>query len=409
MKYLALVLAFCVGPVFGSIPHLPLELTFEESQKWLAQQHKNQKNSKDPFIQAAINGGEKMSDWVKLINSIRSDADAIRLTSKATQRGIPIDRPSEYGPSTIKRDYEKFKQDMPQKLFEVFYGKVAISTSTILSDKEFIAWARRVSKLYQTAVRWQGYQAWLPQMGARKYRDVRGFYYLKNLKDLDYQLANINTLSADESKKLLQAMNGLCLNRERNEKVCKQKVTTAFNEKKLVELKDKYWATAIRIWDSFFKISNPRKDVEWTQKAPGIMHVVFKDPKNPEIANWLKDNVEDEFKLAQQNWGLELRYKKRGWGLSYIEFKKNVTPHVSGGNKIVMDANTPLEEYNVKWTIRHEYGHILRLPDCYHEFYDVDQNLMINYQLDISDLMCSRVGAMNERIYNELKRVYFKK
>jgi len=89
-------------------------------------------------------------------------------------------------------------------------------------------------------------------------------------------------------------------------------------------------------------------------------------------------------------------------------FQPGVVPHVNGlgGNEIVMDSNQPIEEYESQWTIRHEFGHVIGLPDCYHEFYDVSQQAFVNYQLDITDLMCSRAGNMNERIYNELKRVY---
>jgi hypothetical protein len=73
-----------------------------------------------------------------------------------------------------------------------------------------------------------------------------------------------------------------------------------------------------------------------------------------------------------------------------------------------MDSNQPIEEYESQWTIRHEFGHVLGLPDCYHEFYDVNARAYVNYQLDITDLMCSRAGNMNERIYKELKEAYEK-
>lgn len=73
-----------------------------------------------------------------------------------------------------------------------------------------------------------------------------------------------------------------------------------------------------------------------------------------------------------------------------------------------MDSNTDIQEYGVRWTIRHEFGHILRLPDCYTEFYDTKEQVMVNYQLDTTDLMCSRAGLMNERIYQELKKHYQK-
>jgi len=52
-------------------------------------------------------------------------------------------------------------------------------------------------------------------------------------------------------------------------------------------------------------------------------------------------------------------------------FEPGVTPHVNGigGRIITMDANAPLDDYDVSWTIRHEYGHVLGFPDCYVEFY----------------------------------------
>ena len=40
--------------------------------------------------------------------------------------------------------------------------------------------------------------------------------------------------------------------------------------------------------------------------------------------------------------------------------------------------------------------------------YDEDKELAINYQIDTTDLMCSRTGEMNERIYKELRRHYLK-
>jgi hypothetical protein len=71
-----------------------------------------------------------------------------------------------------------------------------------------------------------------------------------------------------------------------------------------------------------------------------------------------------------------------------------------------MDANSSLDEFDSQWTLRHEFGHVLGLPDCYHEFYDTKIEAYVNYQIDVTDLMCSRSGNMNERIFKELKRTY---
>lgn len=419
MKYLILALSLVAVNSIAAVKHqrfglgTELDLSFGEYQDWDTQLSNSTNKTlfkKAPFIKESIDGGKKMNAWLKLVNTTRTGPEIIRLTSRATQRGIPIHAPSIYGPATIKRDFLKINSEMPKSLQEIIYGDKKITNKLPTTDEIFVLWARKTSKLYQTSVRWSGMQPWLDDLEARATRDVRGFYYLNNFENLDYGLDNIDAMTLEISSKLKNALAGICINATAYRKRCPKDVETAFKAGKLKKFKNQYWAKAQKNWDRFFLISNPRKDVTWKKNAPNTMKVVFKKIKNLTVQNWLKENVEDEFKMNTLGWNLEMSFIKGSvWGgTSYLEFQPNVTPHVSGGNKIVMDANTALEEYGVKWTIRHEYGHILRLPDCYHEFYDRANNQMINYQLDITDLMCSRVGLMNERIYNELKRVYLK-
>lgn len=405
---LLILLSVLSTAALGNIPHLPLELSFEESKALYASLgDKQRKGIKNTSIQAAITGGERLSQWIDLINSQRSETSAIRLTSKETQRGIPVESPSKYGPSTIGQKLNELIQHMPESMTNIIYNQADLTQTLQIEDAIFIEWGRKVSRLYQSAVRWETFKPWRSQMAQRRFRDIRGFYHLRKIQDLDQTLQAYSSLSTDEQSQLKSHLEMICLNTTQNERTCAREFNSALLASKLVEFKNRYWSRSQRIWDSFFDIVNPRRDVSW--ESPNLMEVIFKDPKNTKIAHWLKDNVEDEFQIPELNWRLEMNFVERGFGLSHLEFQKNTTPHVSGGNKIVMDANTPLEEYNVRWTIRHEYGHILRLPDCYHEFYLPEENLMMSYQLDTSDLMCSRVGAMNERIYNELKRVYFKR
>jgi hypothetical protein len=73
-----------------------------------------------------------------------------------------------------------------------------------------------------------------------------------------------------------------------------------------------------------------------------------------------------------------------------------------------MDANTPLTEWDVQWTIRHEFGHVLGFVDCYLEFYDPSEKAIVTYQLDIDHLMCARSGRMQKSMYDVLKQYYLK-
>ncbi len=137
------------------------------------------------------------------------------------------------------------------------------------------------------------------------------------------------------------------------------------------------------------------------------MNVVFNTPSLPKFIPYLKNNIEDEFRW--ENWGMKMTFGNYSSGPRLV-FETGVVPHVNGlgGDTITMDSNQPIEEYESQWTIRHEFGHVLGLPDCYHEFYDTDLKAYVNYQLDITDLMCSRAGNIKERIYLELKKAYAK-
>lgn len=390
-------------------PHLPLELTFEESLK-LAKKFKKLKSNQELAAEtkAAIRGGERMNQWMNKINANRTDDTKIRLTSKGTRGGIPVDKPSKYGTKTIKKRYLELRSQMPKTMDAIIYGNQAITDQKTVTDEDFIKWARKVSGTYQSAVRWQGSQPWLSWYKQNRARDIRGYFHLKNMKDVKSKLTDFTSLDPSEKQEIKKHLLSLCYNTQTDDRYCESEFSRYSKRNDLNGMKNRYWNKAKSVWNSFFNISNPRSDVEWDARNPNEMRVPFKRVNDQRISDWLKENVEDEFKRDALNWEMLIDYVRGGWGTAHLEFKSGVTPHVSGGNKVVMDKNVSIDEYSVKWTIRHEFGHILRLPDCYVEFYDEKEQLMINYQLDITDLMCSRAGDMNDRIYQELKRVYFR-
>lgn len=382
--------------------HLELDLSSQEYHD-LWQQKSVQPNlisEADSFVIEAINGGEKLSQWLELIN--RNRTQKIYLTSADTRNGIPIDKPNIYGPKQIKADLSILKKDLPKVIRDVVYGDEVITENLPLeSVDDFIKYGRMIDRLYQTAVRWQVVivpeKAWYQK---RQAKDVRGFYHLSHTADLDKTLLNYNSLNQEQKTKFKQSLWMICVNANKPNNTCRQQLSKAIeNPGQLVAYKNQYWPKAQKNWDSFFKIKNPRHDVLINGQQ---MSMPFKTPDSNYIQQWLKQNVEDEFRF--NDWHFRVNFTANA--LSHLEFEANTTPHVSDGNTIVMDKNTPLDEYEVKWTIRHEYGHVLRLPDCYMEFYDASIDSAVNYQLDISDLMCSRAGNMNQRIYQELISSY---
>ena len=162
-------------------------------------------------------------------------------------------------------------------------------------------------------------------------------------------------------------------------------------------------------YDSYFKIPTSRSDVTWTSADPELLSIPFKNPGRDDVKIWLSTNIEDEWKW--EGWQLRLAFQDQGDNnMTHVVFQAGATPHVNAiaGSEITMDANRSINEYTARWTIRHEYGHVLGFPDCYLEFYDAASATMISYQLDITNLMCSRRGHLQQSHYDELKRVYYR-
>ena len=68
--------------------------------------------------------------------------------------------------------------------------------------------------------------------------------------------------------------------------------------------------------------------------------------------------------------------------------------------------NARLPESDCRAAVLHEFGHVLGFPDCYVEFFDSRDGLMVNYYIDTSNLMCSRSGQVLPTHYEQLKTTY---
>jgi hypothetical protein len=416
MKIMLSLLALCLGTqAWASLPHMDLEMTSEEYRVYLKSVEKKHSQNKfnstvaidDPEIIKAMTIGNRLSKWIAKINEGRTPTTAVRLTSALTRKGNPIDKPSIYNTSIIGAETTKILSELPAEMRDVLLASTELPGTVALDDATFIKHARLVDKNYQNAARYKSLNPYRDGYAQLASSDVRGYWYLTTNKIGEAELADVNTLPADKKSSIRDALIKICKNAGIGGLFgCEKKVDSAFAKNTLAEIYKKSMPSAKKTWDDFFMIPEEgvRSDVSWSGNQ---LTVPFNTPTIEKFIPYLRDNIQDEYRFKE--WALKLNFGTFSNGPKLI-FENGVVPHVNalGGNEITMDSNQPIEEYESQWTIRHEFGHVLGLPDCYHEFYDVDLKAFVNYQLDITDLMCSRAGNMKERIYLELERVYKK-
>lgn len=359
----------------------------------------------DP-IKTAIQLGEKNLNWLKYMNQFRDEANQLRLTKPGELTGVPITAPKKYSPQTVSETSDAIKKDMPAALADIYYSSQSLPKDLPVAEDVYIEWARKIDRNYQTAARWQTMQPYLGYLKQEQSNDVRGYYFMHQMTDIESNLRNFSQLPSTEQDQFSDWLRQLCQNSQGVFSSCSSQLKTAVTKNLVYEFYLKYLKGGEDLWNSYFGLRNPRKDMEWSKMNPLTAVLPFLDPKNSKILNFLKVNIEDEWKW--NDWSLKLDFRPQAD--VHVEFRPCVTPHVNGlgGNTIVMDENTPLTEWDVQWTIRHEFGHVLGFKDCYVEFYDEKEKVIINYQLDIDNLMCSRKGRFQESHYLTLKEMYLK-
>jgi hypothetical protein len=390
-------------------PHFDLEMTAEE-MKVEIDSNKTQKALKDsPSITLAMKRGERLSKWLKEENLRRPESLQLRLTNPMLRRGIPIDQPSIYSDKTIEKDMNNLWGEIPDFMKDAVDGG-KFPASLPIDDETFLGHARKLNKIYESATRFKMLEPYRESYKDEKTRDVRGYYFLKQNNWTALRLKNeFSKLEETEKKQVSDALMGICINHSGAEPACQVVLKEAIRNNSVDEFYLENIKSAEENWNQFYYIPDEAKrtDITWSESMPNLASIPFTDPKNQKIKNYLQVNIEEEW--AWKGWELKLvfgQYKDA----PKVKFKPGVTPHVNGlgGNTIVMDENMPVEEYSSKWTIRHEFGHVLGFPDCYHEFYDDSIKAYVNYQLDVTDLMCSRAGDINQRLFDEMRRMYLK-
>ncbi len=402
--YLTLCLVAISFNLMAAPIHLDLEASSSQYRDHLS---KNKIFFKDnnPSIEKALKWGSRLAQWLELENSRRAADRQLRLTSQGTRRGIPIDSPSVYSDKTVAKEIENLTEQLPGPMLDTLNGD-SFPTQLPVGDADFVVFARKVDRNYQSAARFKSLLPYISYYKQAKAKDIRAYHYFKENKWTPERFKNFDSLSPEIKTELKFLLTQLCLNSGETQLGCQRSVQKAENQKNLPKLFEEFFEIGDQTWNAFFVIPDDaaRKDITW--RTPDRAEIPFNTPEAERFIPYLRDNIHDEFKF--NDWSLTLRFGVFANG-PRLKFETGTVPHVDrlGGNNIVMDSNQSIEEYESQWVIRHEFGHVLGLPDCYHEFYDTNLNAFVNYQLDTTDLMCSRAGNMNERIYIELEKNYF--
>lgn len=414
MKVLSLVvLSFFTSQVFAR-PHMDLEMTGKEYLHLLRKMPKKAKNkisinSEELMIEEFLAIGKRNLEWVDYVNASRSPENKISLSSPATQPGNGINNPRTYNFRIIKERWDILINLLPRPLKKVLLEGAPYTAEIGVTDREFIEWLFQIDAAYQIAARYKMMLPYKAELAEGAAYDIRGYYNLTQENSLDQKLNDFTALGTLTQSRLTKDLLQICLNAEKKRDECSKELEAAKSSNQLITFKDTYMPAGKSVYDSFFNILGSRPDGVWTAANPDVMTIPFKNPHNENVLHFLKYNIEEEWQW--NGWKLILNFvESDDEQMTRVEFEPGATPHVESapGHIITMDQNAPLSEYDVQWTIRHEYGHVLGLPDCYHEFYDEELEAFVSYQLDVTNLMCSRRGHLKETHFTELKKAYFK-
>ncbi|MFL5785242.1 MAG: hypothetical protein ACJ76H_11565 [Bacteriovoracaceae bacterium] len=393
--------------------HLDLELTGREYMALLAKQPnlkmKKIMSGEDLQIEAWLALGKRNLQWVDFVNASRSPERKLSLSSPATQAGNGPSAPRFYNFKMIKEKWDIVRDLIPAPLKAVIFEGKEFTTDIGVSDREFMEWLFQVDSAYQIASRYKLMLPYKEEMKAGAAYDVRGYLQLNEEENLDDQLKDYANLPDLKQSRFTRSLVMICMNSEKARKDCKKELNAAIEAGTVVDFKNTYMPAGKGLYDYFFTIAGTRPDGVWTSADPNNMHIPFANPHNEAVLNYLRDNIQDEWKW--NGWQLHIDFvESSDEHMTHIVWEEGATPHVDNapGTTITMDANSPLSEYDVQWTIRHEYGHVLGFPDCYEEFYDEEEEAFISYQLDVTNLMCSRRGKLKQVHFDELKRAYYK-
>ncbi len=349
--------------------------------------------------------GQVALNWLNLVNSHRDADHRLNLSDKTEKHPAPMEKPIITSVKSILDQLAAETLALPAELKSVLLENKDIVEAPSTPDEIFLKHIRKINALYQSAIRWPADETEMMYYKFNSFNDIRGYYFLKNETSLDSNLKNFQSLESEKKQSYSSWLSSLCHNSWISIEKCKNELAASVEEKKVFEYYSKYLSDAEKVYSDYFKAEHRRSDLKWDPTGVQLTQD-FILPTLPRIADWLKENIEDEWKGA--GFQLKLNLVANNQISPFIQFEKNVIPNVSGPtrNLITMDPDYALDDQLTRLVIRHEFGHVLGFPDCYVEFYDENTQEMIYYSIEPDNIMCAWGGKVKPSHIEELRRVY---
>lgn len=359
----------------------------------------------DLQLEDLIAAGTKNLEWIKYLSENQPEGSPPLSLSVAQKPKDSMKTPIRYGPKTILAEFEELKKIMPPAMKEVLFSGAKLTSQFPVEKSLFLERAGKLDVIYQRAIRWKLYKPYLEELKSRQVLDIRGYHFLKDRPQLTQELVGWKTLTSETQSELKEWLLNICYNSLGSVKGCLQRFNERLAENQMIELYNEYYAYSGMLYRRFFDISETRAEFIWNSKNPNKMITPFQKPSDLKVEEALRINIQDEWRW--QDWKLEIQFTSDA--PVRVMFEEGATPSVNQSrDTILMDANAPLTEESVKYALRHEFGHILGFPDCYLEFYDDIAQVIVGYQIDPTDIMCSQSGKVKQRHFEALKSEYYK-
>lgn len=323
----------------------------------------------------------------------------IRIPLKPVE--FSIETPYRYSPKIVLDAINHYKADCPEELKAILEKRAPIPEKNTIDLKVLEYWFNLIRLTKEKAVRFQ--QIIAPQKDYWKRftsKDIRGFYYLNQFPDIETTLKNIKDEKEETKIKIKEALISLCINNQGSSIYCKEEINSKFNTEFLYATYLKYFSKGKEIYDSFFKIQSTqefviRKDIKTLDLN---LHTIT---THKEFENNLKTFA--EFYWNGESNLLSINFLEKETNVGLIEFMKGTIAHVLNYRKLFID---PEIDKNRQSTLAHEVGHLLGFSDCYLEYYDVEKEEAVYYEINPSDIMCSLSGSVHKSHWDELNKNY---